>query len=137
VRTPTATPARRLTVALALLCLASQLSGLAHLAFVPHLACAEHGELVEAGPGLLPGPAPGVAESVDAASPIAAPVAGHGHAHCLLSALRRTPATLSAAPALERPAPGVEGPASLGRPERLPGALPVLAVAPKSSPPAA
>jgi len=43
------------SAALALLCLAAQLSSLAHLALVRHVTCAEHGEAVDAPESQQPG----------------------------------------------------------------------------------
>jgi hypothetical protein len=129
-----------MTVVLSALCLASQLSGLAHLALVPHVACAEHGELVELGHrGLGPGGLVQVGAAVRVqASPAPAELSQrHGHDHCVLAALRREPACLGAGPfALEaRPlSQALPGSRSSAPPA---SALPVLAVAPKASPPAA
>jgi hypothetical protein len=127
-----------MTVVLAGLCLASQLSGLAHLAMVPHVACAEHGELVEPGHGglgsrsVLPVGAPARVQVWPAEAGLSP---RHGHDHCLLAAWRRSPATLSVRPASVEARP-TEGPVA-GRERRAPTAstLAVLAVAPKSSPP--
>jgi hypothetical protein len=127
-----------MTVGLALLCVTSQVSGLAHLAFVPHMTCAEHGELVELGtapaPMLTPEALPRLAAA--ATTSLVEALAGHGHDHCLLTTLRRTPAELARTQA---PGDGVrsdEPQARGSRTEAVPAALPVLAVAPKSSPPA-
>jgi hypothetical protein len=127
-----------MTVVLAAVCLASQLSGLAHLALVPHLACAEHGELVELGPG---GPEHRSLVQVEASGRVQASPAQvsqrHGHDHCVLAALRRTPACLERGPASVEARPSEEPVAGWRRVAPPGSGLPVLAVAPKSSPPAA
>ena len=112
-KTPRASLARVSTLSLVALCLTTQLSGFAHLALVPHVACAEHGELVEAdsrraalipsgaeGAALNPGPGP---RSTDGAAVSSEPrvevASNHSHDHCICTAVRRTPARLSRASA--------------------------------------
>ena len=131
---------RRLTLGLAVLCLLAQLSGTVHLALVSHVTCAEHGELVE----------PGEAWSVSAALPdrggdgphlaqglALAREAAHGHDHCLATALRRASAPPERPASPEAPAPGEALAVHAAAGRALAPALPLLAVAPKASPPAA
>jgi hypothetical protein len=120
----------------ALLCLAAQALGLAHLALVRHATCLEHAEFVHA-PEIT---ARAVAQpAADPITEVDAQLALEGHEddHCLVAASRRRDLaaldasagqtwTTVAPPALrhvietEAPAPPV----------------PLLALAPKSSPPA-
>jgi len=120
--------ARVATLALALVCLAGQLSTVVHLAVVQHTTC-EHGELVEAPLAVTvaqPGD-PGVSAPDDAAPP-------HSHDHCVLNTSRRDGPRLArvSAPlatlevALPRLCADAPPPAS----------IPLIFVAPKSSPPA-
>ena len=130
-----------MTLGLALLCLATQLSGFAHLAFVPHVTCAEHGELVEAGAHL---PATAVRRSSEdgaaellAAEPRLETSGGHSHDHCIVMAVRRTPARLvrSSVP-IDATATVARG-VCLERERSLTPSIPLLDVAPKNSPPSA
>jgi ABC-type glutathione transport system ATPase component len=120
-----------MTLGLAVLWLATQLSVFAHLAFVPHVTCLEHGELVDAGAQLA------VAEAVerDVVAAQSAQLPEHAHDHCLLTAMRRVSArlirnsvTIQALAAVE---PGLQS----AHEHRLAPVIALLDVAPKSSPP--
>jgi len=118
-------------VALAALALFGQLAGFAHLVAVDHVRC-EHGELVDVGHH-----APTVAPHRDADKSFHASTAAdtREHEHCLLSPMRRDRATV---------APGASQSsivachrhsviAALGR--TVPAPIPLILLAPKSSPP--
>lgn len=118
---------------LALFAVASQVGVIAHLALVEHVACSEHGELVE------------VSQTRASATPsLASPEVGarftsdsqrsHGHDHCQLATLRRphtspTPASHASTSALVAMAPGHPVKRSP------PSSLSPLQLAPKTSPP--
>jgi hypothetical protein len=149
VKTPRASLARVCTLSLVALCLTTQLSGFAHLALVPHVACAEHGELVEAdsrrapltpsgveGAALNPGPGPRASDGAAVSSePRVEAASSHSHDHCICTAVRRSPARVSrASTAAEL---RTAAPPTLLALRDVP-TVPVLApldVAPKSSPP--
>jgi hypothetical protein len=123
--------ARWMTLGLTVLWLATQLSVFAHLAFVPHVTCLEHGELVDAGAQLA------AAEAVerDVVAAQSAQWPEHAHDHCLLTAMRRTAARLIrnsvTIPALAAVEPGLQP----AHEQPLAHVIPLLDVAPKSSPP--
>jgi len=128
-----------MTLGLAALCLLAQLSGLVHLAFVAHVPCAEHGELVEAGAPTSALPLQRAADdgAAVAAEPSPADLPAHSHDHCAVTALRRTPVCpLKSYGHIDLsgdPGRGVR----VSRESRAARAvIPLLAVAPKSSPPA-
>jgi hypothetical protein len=139
VKTPRASLARVCTLSLVALCLTTQLSGFAHLALVPHVACAEHGELVEADGRRQAATPSGVASNVEVAAvssePRVEPSGSHAHDHCICTAVRRTPARVSRASA--GPELRAVRPPSLLATREIPSApaLAPLDVAPKSSPP--
>jgi hypothetical protein len=124
------TNGRALGVALALLFLGGQLSGLTHQLLVRHVTCAEHGELIHADERVAhSAPVQGPAVSEAEAGP------AHQHEHCLASVSRREkliPAvSVSALPSLAPPrfvAFVAPGQGALCR-------LSLLRLAPKSSPP--
>lgn len=129
-----------MTLGLAALVLATQVSAFMHLAFVPHVTCAEHGELVE------PGGHEGLAarhhvapasQSVLADEGEAAAVSGHAHDHCIVTAAQRTPARLVRAPDSIDVHPSGDAESGIRRVRSTPPSLALLAVAPKCSPPAA
>ena len=126
--------ARWMTVGLAVLWLTTQLSGFAHLAFVPHVTCVEHGELIDAGAQ------PAAAHSAqtverDTVAAQEVPLAEHSHDHCLLTAMRRVSARLIrssvdvVALCAARPISDPQHDAPV------PPAIALLDVAPKNSPP--
>jgi hypothetical protein len=111
------------------------LFGVAHLARARHATCDEHGELVELSDQPSIAATPALAQSrVEEAATLAT---RHGHDHCTAAAHRQQralSATCSgAAPAARAPAPS--DPLALASP--LTRALPLLLVAPKTSPPLA
>ena len=124
---------RALALALALLALSGQLAAFAHLVAVEHVAC-EHGELIDVG---VRARTPTAGARREAALWAASLVDRHGHEHCLLGPMRRAPGDVrpcaSCAGALAQPnhrrlgrdAGGVHPP------------IPLLLLAPKSSPPTA
>jgi hypothetical protein len=141
---PRASLARVSTLSLVALCLTTQLSGFAHLALVPHVACAEHGELVEADSRLRPGGVEAASNAGRGDAEVAAVsseprvevASSHSHDHCICTAVRRTPARVSRAGAAAE-LRTVPPPTRLAL--RDVPTVPVLApldVAPKSSPPA-
>lgn len=107
---------------------------LLHLLLVTHAAC-EHGELIELAPGTervapaddRPGTGPDRAEKAhgDAA----------GHDHCDAPALRHLPVEVG--PALGAPTLLTSAPCAAAGPHEERRPLPLLALAPKGSPPAA
>jgi hypothetical protein len=115
--------------------MAGQVAGYAHLAFAAHVRCAEHGELVEAGPSLAASAT--VTRAAKAHTSIAAGAeADHGHDHCAAAPHRRDRAVHSfvrtfvagaALPFLARVTTQV-GP---------PRAIQLILLAPKNSPPTA
>lgn len=118
------------TVAMGAVFLAAQLSSFSHQLLVKHITCAEHGELIHAGET----DAAPVADANSVTS--TAQVAGHGHEHCDVFLARRE--QLAVVP----PAVVVLAAAPLALP--LPVftrtvhsvSVPLLRLAPKSSPPA-
>ena len=121
---------RYAALALALVASGGQaLSGL-HFALVPHVTCAEHGELIES-PSVSAQPiAPSDGHSITSAAD-----QGRAHEHCAIALLRRQKA---------QPSAGLEAPkhSSLalhllrsGRRATPPAPIALLAFAPKSSPP--
>jgi hypothetical protein len=124
----------------ALLCLAAQLFGFAHLVLVRHATCLEHAEMVHA-PAATPAQAaaareraagPGVRGDLGSLES-----AGHEDDHCLVVASRRRDLAAlgtDTASAVERPSD-----VSLVLPrvgEQPAPPVPLLSLAPKSSPPA-
>ncbi len=116
-------------LASALVC--AQLSSAMHFAFVKHVSCAEHGELVEVGPNtaapravVTPNKAVHSDESVQ-----------HGHDHCTITALRRERFLPASPITITTRIPSVllaYAPTALRAP---PPAIALLDLAPKSSPP--
>jgi len=126
--------ARWMTLGLAVLWLATQLSVFAHLAFVPHVTCIEHGELVDAGAQLAAAPR-GQSVELDTVASQQVVLAEHAHDHCLLIAMRRVSARLIRN-AVDIEASAAMEPGTQPAHERL--LAPVIAlldVAPKNSPP--
>lgn len=128
---------RVVMASLALLCLVAQASTLVHLVLVPHQACAEHGELIDARADGVPVPLARIHHALGSAAAVgrAAAPRAHSHDHCAVLATRRDGARASqpslaldhrAAEELPSPALCVSRPASIR----------LLDVAPKSSPPA-
>src|SRR5262249_46679955 len=118
---------RRIAAALALcgLMLAALLAPLAHLALVPHVTCAAHGELVHA--SATPAPQPESPLDDDAVD------TGEGHDPCAMKLGTRAtepPPVVRTVLRAER-APDVQGAEREARPS-----LAMLEVAPKASPPA-
>jgi hypothetical protein len=119
-------------VVLAALALLGQLAGFAHLGAVDHVTC-EHGELVD----LDRHATPAVAAHHDHESAFHADSAAQGreHEHCFVSAMRRERAAVAAhatAPRLltcDRPRAASAPRCDVAAP------IPLLALAPKSSPP--
>jgi hypothetical protein len=136
-RLPGRVPARLRGAALwlaALACLVGQGSSLAHLILIRHTTCAEHDALVHTS-----APAAGgqVAPRGAAASAVPAEEAAHEDEHCLVASCRRIDLADQAV-ALAAPATLSYAEASSAVWRRPPPASPVplLRLAPKSSPPA-
>jgi hypothetical protein len=126
-------------VALAALCLVGQLSSLAHMAVVRHVACSEHGELVHADEGRTAGPARHTASESDSALPRLAPVptppSAHGHDHCLVTTLRRERGVLPQQSHLAGVAPAEQRLVGDGRDVPPVASFALFRLAPKNSPP--
>jgi hypothetical protein len=132
--TPRSRSGRALQVAalvLAALGVVSQLAGFAHLAYVRHVTCAEHGELIEAGAPAAVAP-PDAAETRMGA---VASVAEHGHDHCAVALHRRQQARRTSVDELVSRAPEPAAPPHL-EPRSAVLSIAVFLVAPKNSPPA-
>lgn len=125
--------ARWMTLGLAVLWLATQLSVFAHLAFVPHVTCLEHGELIDAGAQLTAAEA--VERDVVAAQSVQLPE--HAHDHCLLTAMRRVSARLIRHSVTLEAVAAVEPGSQPAHEQLLEPVLALLDVAPKNSPPSA
>ena len=125
--------ARWMTLGLAVLWLATQLSVFAHLALVPHVTCLEHGELVDAGAQVAAAQA--VERDVVAAQAVVVPE--HAHDHCLLTAMRRVSARLIRHSVTLEPILAVEPGTQPAHEQLLAPVIALLDVAPKSSPPSA
>jgi hypothetical protein len=135
-------PSRRAAVraaacAVAMAAMLGQVAGYAHLAFTAHVRCAEHGELIEAGPSTASAAIASlgsVAERHASIDAVEAP--GHGHEHCAAAPHRRDRAahafvrTFVAAAEL----PFVARVTTQIGPPR---AIRLILLAPKSSPPTA
>lgn len=127
---------RLFSVLVALLLATSSLAQVAHFLLVPHAFCAEHGELLELGPGR---PVAARATSTPAhEAQIRSVDAEDGHDHCELLGRNQREQLLPQAPAFDQPAPQ----ASI-QTVALPAAttpsspLACLTLAPKTSPPRA
>ena len=126
--------ARWMTLGLAVLWLATQLSVFAHLAFVPHVTCLEHGELVDAGAQLA---AVGEAVERDVVAAQSVQLPEHAHDHCLLTAMRRVSARLIRHAVTIEPVAAVEPGTLPAHEQHLAPIIALLDIAPKSSPPSA
>jgi len=124
---------KRLAAVVAFAGLCAQLFGVAHLAQVRHATCDEHGELVELGdqPAATPAP-PQQSARIDGA---AAGEGAHGHDHCVAAAQRhqRVLRGDDANPTLAARRTAVKS--GFARDLTPTPALPLLRVAPKTSPP--
>ncbi len=119
--------------AVAAVCLLSQVSGLLHMVLVPHVRCADHGELVHAGE--LSHAGDGVEPERAAVAQQPAASVEHGHEHCGVLAHRRDErGVLAAAAAVRAGVRGGSEPAVLLLVLR-PSAVATYLVAPKNSPP--
>jgi hypothetical protein len=132
--------ARRTAIAsllTALLCLVSQVAGVAHLGLVAHVRCLEHDALVHARPGDSVGH-----QAAPAAGPIArgvpADIEGHDDDHCLAVGLGRRDQALMPVPVASAATASAPQPSPAARPPVLVPERPValLRLAPKASPPA-
>ena len=122
-----------LAVLVGLACLMSHLGGLLHLILVPHATCAEHGETSH----LVPDTTPHADEARGDGWQLGTDAQPEGEDdHCLTVALTRAEAA-----SLHAPADAVPVVHALARPVAVPAQqpacpLPLLAFAPKTSPPA-
>ncbi|HEY0706444.1 MAG TPA: hypothetical protein VGG33_06600 [Polyangia bacterium] len=121
----------------ALLSLLAQGTGIAHLALVSHVQCYEHDALAHAN-DIAPAHTP-----PDAAAPVVAVAsgapseAGHADDHCLAAGLRQRDVVLEAPEFTRTPAvAAVDVPSPLAGQAPLPASVPLILLAPKSSPPA-
>jgi hypothetical protein len=120
--------ARVLTALGAYFCLAAQALGLLHVLVVRHATCPSHGEMVHGAAAAAPRAADDTVQA-----PVAAEAADD---HCLAVANRRRDlAAFFPVPDL-LPAPEVQPPALAPAAAGEPRALPLLSLAPKTSPPA-
>jgi hypothetical protein len=120
----------------ALVCLLSQVAGVAHLGLVAHVRCLEHDALVHARPAHARHQAAPAAGAV--ARGVPADIEDHADDHCLAVGLRRRDQGLMPGPAVAAaPAAGIDR-TPRPRPPVLVPERPValLHVAPKASPPA-
>lgn len=109
---------------------ASQLGSVAHLAFVRHVECADHGEMVEVSTN-----APGI-DHEDATSAVHQDAAQtHGHDHCVIATLRRERTKGSSTPATAAPLTRTDVGRTLVRAIAPPPSICILDLAPKNSPP--
>jgi len=115
--------------AASVLALAAQLCALLHAALVPHVTCAEHGDLVHAATG-APSPSPLPLAALDGA------VTGDEdpHERCLLDEDGEHAPAPAPAPA-PVPLPAAPPPVYALAPARRTRATPVYVIAPKNSPP--
>jgi hypothetical protein len=129
---PASSATRVLTWGLVAACLVGQLSAFIHLGLVRHAVCAEHGASTHATEAIAPvsreaAPGSGVQRR--------APEAGPGHGHCMVAAHQReralSPGDTSVVPSLQ--AAGRRARAERSHPD---APIPLLRLAPKSSPPA-
>ena len=123
------TKARYWASAIAFFVLAAQIGGLAHLAFVKHVECAEHGEMVEVRAG----------STIDHQDPVAAfhtdSAPAHGHDHCGIATLRRERTQSHSVPVAVAPQPRTDLGRTLERAIAPPPSIAILDLAPKNSPP--
>jgi len=118
-------------LALALVFFGGPLSSVVHQVLVRHAVCSLHGELIHDD-----GAAPERRAGADTAFEVAGASARHGHDHCQVLSLR--PQGIGVAPAAAA-ASVPAGPGASDNPAtavRLPHPVPLLLLAPKSSPPA-
>jgi hypothetical protein len=126
---------QQLALLMALFSVGGQLAGAVHLLLVPHVVCPEHGELIHLdGDGESEHPAP-LDLAASAYRRGSETTAADAHDHCMVSAIRgaeptlREPCGTLVAACISAPlASGVPAPA-------LHQAVPLLLLAPKSSPP--
>jgi len=126
---------QQLALLMALFSVGGQLAGAVHLLLVPHVVCPEHGELIHLdgdGEGDHPAPLELAASSYGRGPET---TAADAHDHCMVSATR------GAEPTLREPC-GTRVPACISEPlasgvaaPPLHQAVPLLLLAPKSSPP--
>jgi len=123
---------RWLALSLALLCGGGPLASVVHLLLVRHVTCVEHGELIDAdgkAPARRAASEPGL-EVADGGAP------AHDHDHCVVLA---HPPSSDTAPSVEVAAADAPVATSLAAPAHAlghPHPVPLLHLAPKSSPPA-
>jgi|SRR5581483_1430117 len=120
----------------AVVALIAQIGSVAHFAFVKHVECADHGEMIDLAPDAdeLRPPA-AVDGSIDKVR--ADRTKTHGHEHCAIATFRRTRAETRAAASSSSPvAIGCTRRAAPIEREPHP-IIAILDLAPKSSPPAA
>jgi hypothetical protein len=120
--------ARALTALGAYFCLAAQAVGLLHVLVVRHATCPSHGELVHGAAVSAPRAADDTVQA-----PVTAEAADD---HCLVVANRRRDLTALFPVLASLPAPEMQPPALPPAAAGEPRALPLLIVAPKTSPPA-
>ncbi|HEY3354467.1 MAG TPA: hypothetical protein VGQ83_14545 [Polyangia bacterium] len=131
---PRVPPAATRAFALALggVHLAFQLLSLAHAVLVPHAVCEEHGEPVHLVVGRAA--APRAAAAAWAPARAAGRPDAHGEEHCAITAHGLAGTAAAAAAAHVRPAPPRQATAAATA-VAPPGCAPLLALAPKTSPP--
>jgi hypothetical protein len=124
------------SVLVALLLATSSLAQVAHFLLVPHAFCAEHGELLELGPGH---PAAAQATSTPAhEAQLSSVDAEAGHDHCELLGRSQREQLLPARAAFDLPAPRASFEAlALPATTTSSPSLACLTLAPKTSPPRA
>jgi hypothetical protein len=128
--------AKRSASAFAVVTLIAQIGSVAHFAFVKHVECADHGEMIDVAPDADELRPPAVTDgSSDAVR--ADRAKAHGHEHCAVAAFRRTRAETRSTESSSSPV-AIDRARRAAPTEREP--LPSIAIldfAPKGSPPAA
>jgi len=113
--------------------MASQLGSVAHLAFIRHVECADHGEMVEVRDDGGPTTASRDTSTTELRQDGAQ---SHGHDHCVIAMLRRERTQTSPAPATVGSLQPSDLGTSLVRAIAPPPSIDILDLAPKNSPPA-
>ena len=121
---------------MAVIALAGQLSGFAHLVLVRHVTCAEHGDMIEVGRNRAI-----AAKAVHRQAPVtfadASSEESHGHEHCLIAPMRRDRIAAGAPASLDQL--HVDAYCTIGRIANDEASPPIaiIVLAPKNSPPLA
>lgn len=118
-------------IALAALALFGQIGSFAHLAAVDHVRC-EHGELVDL---VRRGPTLGAHRDADTSFHASNAAQAREHEHCLLSPMRRDHATVAERASHSSIIPCERSRSIATLANAIPAPIPLILLAPKSSPP--